>query len=128
MSSDRRRHSLEHVEKMRKMDMIMKKEEQLQTVAKRINTIYENDEDFTKAKLLARLEKQEEDLKAEVKDLKAEVKEMKESIGATSVKRRRSMSPLNLNFDEKNAGDNDDEETPWQNNLNIERDNDSHLI
>ena len=74
-----------------------------------------------KANFLRRLEKQGE-------KLEAELKELKESIDVTtSGKRRRSMSPLNFNLDEKNAGDDDDEETPWQNNLNIQRGDGSHF-
>jgi hypothetical protein len=121
MNSDRRRQSMEHAEKMKIWTMIGEKEKHKKTVTEKIDAIYENEEENVKEKLLERLEKQEE-------KLEAELKELKESIDVTPVKRRRSTSPVNFNFDEKNAGDNDDEETPWQNNLNIERDNDSHLI
>ena len=70
------------------------------------------DEEYKKAKLLERYEKQEE-------ALQAELKEMKESIAAISRKKRRSLSPVHFNFDPKNGGDDDDEDdTLWQNNLN----------
>jgi len=119
---DRRRQSMEHAEKMKILNMIGEKEKHLKTVTEKIDAIYENEEENVKEKLLERLEKQEE-------KLEAELKELKESIDVTTFrKKRRSMSPLNLNFDEKNAGDDDDEETPWQNNLNIERGSGSHLI
>ena len=119
---DRRRQSMEHAEKMKILNMIGEKEKHLKTVTEKIDAIYENEEENVKEKLLERLEKQEE-------KLEAELKELKESIDVTtSGKRRRSMSPLNFNLDEKNAGDDDDEETPWQNNLNIQRGSGSHLI
>ena len=121
VASDRRRQSMEHAEKMKILTMIGEKEKHLKTVTEKIDAIYGNEEENVKEKLLERLEKQEE-------KLEAELKELKESIDVTTFrKRRRSMSPLNFNLDEKNAGDDDDEETPWQNNLNIQRGNGSHF-